>query len=127
MTYERFLKIGLTLQKQDRVISKFYKNKVDLMDLVEPYSVVVGELIKEVYGEGGYEWWSWFCYEAEYGQKDFSKYPTFTFNGDKLVKVKEAGETRWGANDEKGNPICYSWESLYEYLEKNHKQTKQND
>ena len=123
MTYERFLKIGLTLQKQDRVITKLYQQKVDLMDFVDPYTTVVGELIKEVYGEDGYDWWSWFCYEAEYGQKDFSKYPLF--EGDKIIK--EAGEPRWGAHDEKGNPICYSWESLYEYLEKNHKQTKQND
>jgi hypothetical protein len=120
MTYERFLKIGLTLQKQDRVILDLYDKKVDLMDFVEPYSVVVGELLREVYGEEGYEWWSWFCYEADYGTKDFSKYPTF--EGDKIVK--EAGEPKWGAYDEKGNPICYSWESLYEYLEKNHRQIK---
>jgi hypothetical protein len=113
MTYERFLKINLTLQKQERLLSKLYKQKVDLLDLVDPYQEVIGELIKEVYGEEGWDWWSWFCYEADYGQKDFSKYPVF--EGGKVVK--EAGEPRWGAHDEKGNPICYSWESLYEYLE----------
>jgi hypothetical protein len=31
------------------------------------------------------------------------------------------GEVRFGACDKEGNPICYSFESLYEYLEENHK------
>lgn len=118
MTYERFLKIGLTLQKQDRLLSNLYDKKVDLLDFVDPYQTVIWELIKEVYGEEGAEWFSWFCYEADYGQKDFSTLPTYKKDEDgNMVKVKDKGEVKWGAEDEKGNPICYSWESLYEYLE----------
>ena len=94
MTYERFLKITLGLQKQDRVVSNAYDLKVDLLDFVDPYHVIITELIKEVYGEEGYDWWSWFCYENNFG------------NG---------GLT---ANDKDGTPICYSHESLWEYLEK---------
>jgi hypothetical protein len=49
-------------------------------------------LIKEIYGEKGLDWFSWFCYESEFGQKH-------------------------GATDENDNPICYDWESLHLYLE----------
>ena len=31
----------------------------------------------------------------------------------------EEGEARFGAYDAQGNPICYSHESLWEYLENN--------
>jgi hypothetical protein len=32
----------------------------------------------------------------------------------------EDRETEYGAYDEKGNPICYSFESTWEYLEENY-------
>ena len=97
MTYERFLKITLGLQKQDRVLDNLHSNNVNLIEFVDPYHIVITELIKEVYGEEGYDWWSWFCYENDYG------------NG---------GLT---ANEKDGTPICYSHESLWEFLEKNHR------
>jgi hypothetical protein len=50
--------------------------------------------MKEIYGEEGVDWFSWFCYENDYGQ---------------------GGLEAW---DENKNPICYSFESLWEYLEK---------
>jgi hypothetical protein len=95
MTYESFLKVILQLQKQDRVISELYKHKVDLLDFVDPYHNIITELIKSIYGEKGYDWFSWFCYENDFGQK---------------------GYEAW---DENKNRICYSHESLWEYLEKN--------
>lgn len=93
MTYERFLKITISLKKQDEAVSALYDSKVDLLEFVDPYHSVVAELIEEVYGKEGYDWWSWFCYESDYGTKGI------------------------GAWDEKGNPICYSFESTWEYLE----------
>ena len=95
MTYERFLKITLGLQKQDRVVSNAYDLKVDLLDFVDPYHHVIAELLKEVYGEEGMDWWSWFCYENNYGNGSLEAF------------------------DENKNRICYSHESLWEYLEKN--------
>jgi hypothetical protein len=95
MTYERFLKITLGLQKQDSVVSNLYKEKVDLLDFVDPYHGFISELLREIYGDIGYDWWSWFCYDNDFGQK---------------------GLEAW---DEDENPICYSLESLWEYLEKN--------
>lgn len=94
MTYERFLKITLVLKRQDEIINRLYKNKVDLIDFVDPYHEIVTELIKEVYGEEGYDWFSWFCYENDFGSGTLEAW------------------------DENKNPICYSHESLWEYLEK---------
>jgi hypothetical protein len=97
MTYENFLKIGLELQKQDRIVDNLYKNNVDLIEFVDPYHRIISILITEIYGKEGYDWWSWFCHENDFGQGTLEAY------------------------DENKNPICYSWESLYEYLENNHK------
>lgn len=97
MTYERFLKITLRLQKQDKIVGNLYDHKVDLLEFVDPYHQIITELIKEVYGDGGYDWWSWFCYENNYGTKGLE-----AFDSDK-------------------NRICYSYESLWEFLEKNHR------
>jgi len=94
MTYETFLKIILGLQKQDRIISDLYKHKVDLIDFIDPYHAIITILIEEVYGEEGRDWFFWFCYENDFGQK---------------------GLEVW---DENKNLICYSYESLWEYLEK---------
>ena len=93
MTYERFLKVTLSIKKQDEIISDLYKQKVDLIDFVDPYHIIILELIKEIYGEEGYDWWSCFCYENDFGQKGLEAF------------------------DENKNPICYSFESLWEFLE----------
>jgi len=122
MTYERFLKVILFLQKEDRTTSTLYKNGVDLIDFVEPYHNIITELIKEIYGEEGYEWFSWYCYESDFGQKDWSTTPLFKMKEDGTSElIHEKGEARFGAYDEENNPICYSHESLWEYLEKNYK------
>ena len=93
MTYENFLSLVLQLKKQDRVISKLYDQKVDLLDFVEPYQVIITDLIKEIYGEDGYDWFSWFCYENDYGEKGM------------------------GAWDENKELICQDIFSLWKYLE----------
>ena len=93
MTYETFLKLTLELQKQERIVDDLYKNKIDLLEFIDPYHGLIHLLIKEIYGEEGVDWWSWFCYENDYGQK---------------------GLEAW---DENKNRICYSLESLWEFLE----------
>lgn len=119
MNYELFLKVLLSLQKQEKVINTLYKNKVDLINFVDPYHEIISDLIKAIYGEEGYVWWSWYCYESDFGTKDWSIYPSYERNNEGvMVKTREAGEFRYGATDENGNPICYSHESLWEYLEK---------
>lgn len=93
MTYEKFEKIINAMQAQDTIVSDLYKDKIDLMDFVDPYYAIIFDLIKEIYGEFGYDWFSWFCYENNFG----------------------AGKLE--AWDEADKPICYNLESLWEYLE----------
>ena len=100
MTYENFLKVILRQQVLDRQIDEAYKLKIDLIEFVDGYHVIISTLIKEIYGEDGYEWYSWFCYENDYGQGTLT------------------------SNEADGTPICYSHESLWEYLEKNHLKIK---
>ena len=95
MTYERFLKIILGLQKEDRIIKNLYHNGVDLVNFTDSYQVIISELIEEVYGEEGEDWFSWYCSDNDFGQRGL-----FAF-------------------DENDNLICYSHKSLWEYLEKN--------
>jgi len=97
MTYERFLKVLLSLQKEDRTIKALYDNGVDLINFVDPYHEIINELIKEIYGEEGYDWFSWYTCENEFGQKGLE------------------------VSDSDKNPICYSHESLWKYLEKKYK------
>jgi hypothetical protein len=121
MTYENFLKVILQQQKSDRVISEAYKLNIDLLEFVDPYHHIISTLIKEIYGEEGYDWYSWFCYENDYGQKDWSSSPCYRKNHKgEMELIHEAGEVRFGAHDEDGTPICYSHESLWGYLEINH-------
>lgn len=95
MTYENFLKVTLELQKQDRIIDNLHTINVDLLDFVDPYHIIISLLLKEVYGEKGLDWWSWFCYENDFGRGKLEAW------------------------DENKNPICYSLKSLWEFLEAN--------
>jgi len=97
MTYERFLKVLLSLQKEDMVIKEACELGVDLINFVDPYHEIINELIKEIYGEEGYDWFSWYCWENDFGQ---------------------AGFEAW---DSDRNLICQSHESLWKYLEKKYK------
>jgi signal peptidase I len=105
MTYENFLKIILKQQVLDEQIKEAYKLKIDLIEFVDRYNEIISILITEIYGKDGYEWYSWFCYDNDYGRKDWSS---------------KDGKIKYSATDESGNPICYSFETLWEYLEENH-------
>ena len=95
MTYETFLKLTLELQKQERIVDNLYKNNVDLLEFIDPYHGLIHLLIKEIYGEEGVDWFSWFCYENDYGHGKLEA---------------------WDADK---NPICYDLKSLWEFLEAN--------
>jgi len=122
MEYNDFLKVVMTLQKMDRVISKTSELKVDLIDFVDPYHGIISVLIKNIYGEEGLSWFEWYCYESDFGQRDWSKGDCYRQKADGSMELMyKDGEVRFGAYDEKDNPICFSHESTWEYLEKNHK------
>jgi len=121
MKYKRFLKIVLSLEKEDKVIKKAYDIGVDMINFVDPYYGIINELIKEIYGEEGYDWFSWFCWESDFGKRDWSKGKSYKQNDDGTsTLIYEGGDIRFGAHDKNGNPICYSYKSLWKYLEKNY-------
>ena len=94
MTYENFLKVITVIEKQDKAVSALYDLKVDLIEWTDPYGTIISELLKEIYGEEGVDWFNWYCYENNFG----------------------TGELQ--AWDENKNLICYNTKSLWEYLEK---------
>jgi hypothetical protein len=93
MTYKRFLDITLTLKKQVEIERELYKLNMDLMEFTNPFYKIIEQLIEEVYGEEGAEWYSWFCWENEFGQGALN------------------------AVDADNNPVCYDYKSLWEHLE----------
>jgi hypothetical protein len=98
MTFEKFEKLIHDLQTQEEVVHSLYKSNVDLIEFVDPYHGIIHDLILEIYGADGLDWWSWFCHENDYGRGSLEAW------------------------DENENPICYNLKSLWEYLEKNKKE-----
>jgi hypothetical protein len=121
MTPETFSAIILTIKNQSEKLSGLNSLGVDLVNFVDPYHDIINRCIKEFYGEDGLHWFEWFCYESDFGERDFSKNPSYKMVDGKAIKVHEAGEPRWGATDKDGNPICHSILSTWEYLENNYK------
>lgn len=101
MELSTFTVIINTLKKQNDAVLELYKLKVDLMEFADPYESVIRELITEIYSLEGYDWFSWFCYEVDFGRKVSKKKP------------------RAWDKDEK--PICYDVKSLWNYLESEYK------
>jgi hypothetical protein len=94
MTYENFLKVITTIEKQDKAVSALYDLKVDLIEWTDPYGAIIVKLLKEIYGEEGVDWFNWYCYENNFGTGKLEAW------------------------DENKNLICYNHKSLWEYLEK---------
>lgn len=96
MEYKDFLKVGLGLQKAVDRSRKLYELNVDLIEFETDYHNIIDTLLKQIYTEEGCDWFDWYCWENDFGRGTLT------------------------AQDKDGNPICYSWETLYEEL-KNHK------
>ncbi len=94
MTYETFMKINERIKEQHELILDLSQKNIDLIEFVDPYHHIINDLIKEVYGDEGYDWWYWFIYDNNFGTGNLT------------------------ANDKNGNSICYDYQSLWEYLEK---------
>jgi hypothetical protein len=94
MKFETFQEVISLLQEEQKATQGIYKNGIDLINFVDQYHGIIKILITEIYGESGYDWFSWFCHENDFGTK---------------------GLEAW---DENENPICYDVKSLWELLEK---------
>lgn len=122
MEYKQFKKIMKDYKKLDKQFSKLHKLGFDFYEGKYPIQhhtdTIFTDFINTIYGEEGVDWVSWFIYESNWGKKDWSEAPTYSKNekGETVI-LHEAGEKRYGAYDENGNPICYSLKSLWECLE----------
>jgi hypothetical protein len=86
ISYETLLKIGLTLQKVQRRSLDLYQNyKIDLVNYEEDYELILSTCLKEIFNEDQLDWFEWFCWENDFGQKGLE------------------------ATDKDGNLICQSW------------------
>ena len=115
MEYKNFLEILLTYQKFQRQASElsdigfdFFEGKYDLCHTVE---TMFQSALNAIFTEEGVDWIEWFIYENEWGTKDWSEYKSFEDSG-QLANPKNM----YGAFDENGEPICYSLESLWDYV-----------
>ena len=95
MEFSTFEKFVSTLKEEDVRIGELYDRGMDLINFIDPYHEMIGILITEIYGESGYDWFTWFCHENNFGTK---------------------GLEAW---DENKNSICYDVKSLWEFLEGN--------
>ena len=93
MKLETLESIIKTLSEQDKVVNQLYKNKIDLLDFVDPYHAIIAKLITDEYGHEAYDWFSWFCFENDYGKKEL------------------------GAWDQFGNKICQNVQELHKLME----------
>ncbi len=74
ITYETLLKIGLNLQKINRrSLDLYQKYQIDLINYEDDYETVITTLLKEVFNEEQYEWFEWFCWENDFGQKEWKQ------------------------------------------------------
>ena len=122
MKYKDFSNIVLTFKKTSEKTIKASSIGIDIFDFNDDLYSAIQILIEEIYGKDGAEWFYWFCHESDFGKRDWSKGDTYKKEEDGTIrKMEDKEKSKYGAHDEKGNPICYSIKSTWEYLEKNHR------
>lgn len=123
MEYSRFLAILMSHKKIHNTMSDLLDIGFDFFEgkhaITHPLEMLLENAILTCYTEKGLEWVTWFMYESEYGQRDWSQ--TKSFQRQEDGTLKELEPSVYGAFDEDYNPICYSYESLWEYIEKYHR------
>ena len=90
---EDFVKIVETLKKVNKRSLDLYQNyNIDLIEFETDYLSLFDEVLKNVFNETQIDWFDWFCYENDFGEKGLE------------------------ALDENKNLICQDIDSLYETL-----------
>lgn len=117
MTYEEFLKILMSFKKINEDISELYDIGFDFLEgkyrMSDNVSIMFEAVLESYFTDEGIDWINWFIYENDWGTKDWSKLPTFDGVTGKII-LEEDPVKAYGAKDENGNPICFSFESTYE-------------
>ena len=127
MEYEDFLGILMPYKKLMEDFSELYSMGFNFMDgkyeLENNVAKIFDATLNSHFTEEGVDWINWFVYENDWGEKDWSIYKVFNSQGE--LTDRDPMEA-YGAKDENGNPICYSFESTWE-LVKNHLKKNKND
>lgn len=97
MKFEDFNKIIEELKFISERDSILYNNGIDLLEFSNNYHMIIDILISEIYGKEGYDWFGWFCYENNFGEKKLEAW------------------------DENKNLILQDVEALWKFLESNSK------
>ena len=120
MEYEDFLGILMPYKKLMKDFRELYSMGFNFMDgkyeLEDNVAKMFDAALNSHFTEEGVEWINWFVYENDWGEKDWSIYKVFNSQGE--LTDRDPMEA-YGAKDENGKPICYSFESTWE-LVKNH-------
>jgi hypothetical protein len=107
MTRKEFTELLKIYEDFSENVSTLYDIGLDLMEGKYPITTHVDKLLKlsitSHWGDKGWDWVSWFVYENEYGDK---------------------GHKAW---DTDGTSICYSVDTLYDYLQKEYKKLTYED
>jgi hypothetical protein len=123
MEYGNFLGVIMTYKKASDEISELYEIGFDFLEgkykLSDRFYEIMKYAFSSHYNEEGMDWISWFIHENDYGNKVWDG-PLYqeTVEGKIELLEREEGDY-FGAKDADGNPIFYSFESAWEYLEAN--------
>lgn len=123
MKYKIFLELIMTYKKAEENITKWNNFGINLHKSEYPIAPYLYDLMitgfKTSYNKAGIDWISWFIFENEYGHKVWKNASSFRKNKDGTVT--EIDNIDFGAKDKDGNPIAYSYESLWKLLEKDYR------
>ena len=125
MEFSTFSKICDVYEKNQEDTRKLYELGVDVYEFNDTLYSTIHLLIKEIYGEEGADWFSWFCLENDFGKKEWRKdLDRYEEIDGKYVKIEEEKKDSYGAHDEKGDPIFHTKESAWEILERDYSRIK---
>jgi oligoendopeptidase F len=120
MEYTEFSKIIKTFKKSYEDFNELYKMGFDFTEgkfKLESYrDIFFHALIESYYTEEGVDAIYWFMLENEFGKKDWSKLKSYEADG--TINEELDPWVAYGAKDHKGNKICYSIKSTWEYIKK---------
>ena len=120
MKYGDFLNLLMTYKKLREDFGELYEMGFDFMEgrylLEGNVSKLFDSTLNLSFTEEGVDWINWFIYENDWGTTDWSSMKVLDAQG-KLTDRDPMDS--YGARDEDGNPICYSFESTWDVV-KNH-------
>ena len=121
MQYGKFLEVMMPYKKASEEISELYDLGFDFLEgkyrLNDRFYELMMAAFSSHYNKEGMDWIEWFISENNYGNKIWDG-PIYIEGEDGSLKKIEREEGDYtGAKDADGNPIFYSFESAWEYLE----------